>query len=143
VTQKKVLILCTGNSCRSVMAEALINHYFGDTWQAFSAGTHPSHVHPRSIQVLQELGIETGYLKSKGITEFLYMDDLDLVISVCDHAKRNCPIFPKPVKMVHISIADPVLYGKAPEEEVVSSFRACRDDIHARIVERLESLSSG
>ncbi|MDD2228258.1 MAG: arsenate reductase ArsC [Candidatus Cloacimonetes bacterium] len=137
---KKVLVLCTGNSCRSVMAEALINHYLGATWQAYSAGTHPSHVHPRAIQVLQELGIDTAYLKSKGLTEFLNMDDLDLVISVCDQAKKHCAIFPKAVNQVHISIADPVLYTSAPEEEALASFRSCRDDIKTRIVDKLSVL---
>ncbi len=137
---KKVLILCTGNSCRSIMAEALINHFLGDSWQAFSAGVMPSHVHPRSIQVLQELGIDTANLESKGITQFLYMDDLDLVVTVCDHARQTCPVFPKPVKQVHISIEDPVTYTNAPEEEALARFRACRDDIHNRIVRVLDTL---
>jgi arsenate reductase len=137
MTRKKVLILCTGNSCRSIMAEALINHYLKDSWQAYSAGTNPSSVNPRAIQALQELGIDTGYLQSKGITEFLYMDDLDLVITVCDHAKQNCPLFPKAVKQIHISIEDPVLYTNAPDEEALASFRACRDDIKARVVDKL------
>lgn len=139
---KKVLILCTGNSCRSSMAEALINHYLKDTWQAYSAGTNPSSVNPRAIQALQELDIDTSYLKSKGITEFLYMDDLDLVITVCDHAKQTCPLFPKAVKQIHISVEDPVIYTNAPDEEAKSSFRACRDDIKARIVDQLDNLSS-
>jgi len=140
MNMKKVLILCTGNSCRSIMAEALINHYLGKSWQAFSAGVMPSSVNPRSIRVLQELGIETGHLQSKGVTQFLYMDDLDLVVTVCDHAKQTCPLFPKPVKQVHISIEDPVTYTNADDEVAIAKFRECRNDIKRRIVDKLDSL---
>lgn len=137
---KKVLILCTGNSCRSIMAEALINKFHGDNWIAYSAGTHPSSVNHRAIQVLQELNIDTSALSSKGISEFLYMDDLDLVITVCDSALQNCPVFPKAVKQVHISIEDPVLYTFAPDAEALQSFRNCRDSIIAKLVDKLEIL---
>ncbi len=140
---KKILILCTGNSCRSIMAEAQINHYLSDSWQAFSAGTHPSQVHPRALQVLQEKGIDTSYLSSKGIMEFFYMEDIDLVVTVCDHAKANCPIFPRLVKSIHIGIEDPVIYGNATEEEHLAKFRACRDTIKSKIVDRLETEDIG
>ena len=140
---KKVLILCTGNSCRSIMAEAQINHYLKGLWQAYSAGTHPSMVHPRSLQVLQEKGIDTGYLKSKGIMEFFYIDDIDLVITVCDHAKDNCPVFPRLVKSVHIGIDDPVIYAEAPDEEALQKFRECRDEIKSKIVDRLDMTLRG
>jgi arsenate reductase (thioredoxin) len=131
---KKVLILCTGNSCRSIMAEAMINHYLGDKWQAFSAGVSPSRVNPRSIQVLTELGIDTSGLRSKSVTEFLDSDDLDLVITVCDHAKETCPVFFKPVEQVHIGIDDPVLYSSAPEETAQEAFRKCREQIRKLIL---------
>jgi len=90
---KKVLILCTGNSCRSIMAEGLVNHYLGEKWKAFSAGVSPSQVNPIAIKVIQELGIDTSEFRSKSVAEFLSRDDLDLVITVCDNARETCPIF--------------------------------------------------
>lgn len=136
----KVLVLCTGNSCRSIIAEALINHYKGDKWQAFSAGVSPSRVHPRSIKTLSELGIDCSKLRSKGVEEFLDRDDLDLVITVCDHANETCPVFLKPVKRVHIGIADPTATIYRSEEGGDEAFRACRETIKARIVDELDSL---
>lgn len=136
---KKVLILCTGNSCRSIMAEALINHYHSDKYLAFSAGVRHSSVHPTSVQVLQEMGIATEGLYSKGVTEFLYMEDLDLVITVCDNARQTCPSFPKAVKQIHIGIEDPVLGYGASAEAKLESFRNCRDTISATIVNQLDT----
>ncbi len=135
--KRKVLILCTGNSCRSIMAEALINHYLSDSWQAFSAGTHPSVVNPWALRVLREAGIETANLYSKGITEFLYMDDLDLVITLCRHADANCPVFPLPVKRLHIGIDDPVIYYNATAETALAKFRESLQSIKELIVDRL------
>ncbi len=131
---KKVLILCTGNSCRSIMAEAMINHYLGNKWLAYSAGVSPSQVNPRSVQVLTELGIDTTGLRSKSVNEFLDRDDLDLVITVCDHAKETCPVFFKPVEQVHIGIDDPVSYTYAPEETALEAFRRCREQIREFIL---------
>ena len=88
---KKVLVLCTGNSCRSVLAEALINHLLGDRYLAYSAGVAHSSVNPWAIKVLEELGITTTDLRTKNVSEFLHRDDLDLVITVCDHAKKAAP----------------------------------------------------
>lgn len=135
---RKVLIICTGNSCRSIMAEALINHYLKGHWQAFSAGTHPSYVNPRAIQVLQELGIETGYLASKSISEFWHRDDLDLIVTVCDHARENCPVFYKPVPQIHIGFPDPADYNQASDEEALPSFRAVRDKIIEQLISHLQ-----
>jgi arsenate reductase len=139
-TRQKVLVLCTGNSCRSIIAEALINHYKGDKWEAFSAGVSPSRVHPRSIKTLQELGIDCSDLRSKGVTEFLQRDDLDLVVTVCDHARETCPLFLKPVKQVHIGIADPTAHAWHSEEHSDEVFRKCRDTIKRKIVDKLDSL---
>lgn len=138
--KKKVLVLCTGNSCRSIIAEALINHFKGDSWQAFSAGVSPSRVHPRSIKTLQELGIDCSDLRSKGVEEFLARDDLDLVITVCDHAKETCPLFLNPVRQVHIGIADPTAQVYLTENGGDDAFRTCRSSIQRKIVERLDSL---
>lgn len=136
---KKVLIICTGNSCRSIMAEGLVNHYLKDDWQAFSAGTHPSHVHPYAIKALEELGIETGYLRSKSISEFWENEDLDLVITVCDHAQENCPVFYRNIPRIHISFPDPVRYGAWEEEAAMVGFREVRDDISARLLPELKT----
>ncbi len=135
---KKVLIICTGNSCRSIMAEALINHHLSGQWQAFSAGTHPSYVNPRAVQVLQEMGVDTDYLRSKSISEFWHWDDLDMIITVCDHAKENCPVFYKPVPRIHIGFSDPADYNQAPDEEALPKFRAVRDEILERLIPYLQ-----
>jgi len=139
-TRKKVLVLCTGNSCRSIIAEALINHFQGDKWQAFSAGVSPSRVHSRSVKTLQELGIDCSNLRSKGVAEFLERDDLDLVITVCDHARETCPVFFKPVKQVHIGIADPTAHVWLNEDGLDEAFRKCRETIKRKIVDKLDSL---
>lgn len=136
---QKVLILCTGNSCRSILAEALINHELKDSWLAYSAGTEPSRVNPYALKVLQELDVDTSGLRSKSVQEFLEISDLDLVITVCDHAKESCPVFPKPVKRIHISIDDPAPYSDQPEEIALPVFRKTRDEIRERIVGYLAS----
>lgn len=137
---KKVLIICTGNSCRSIIAEAMINHYLKDKWQAFSAGTQPSVVNPRAIQVLEEQSISTVGLRSKSVTEFLRRDDLDLVITVCDNAKESCPIFLKPVKQIHIGIADPAPFPQEPEEIALPRFRKAFKQINNLILEYLKRI---
>jgi len=137
---KKVLILCTGNSCRSIMAEGLVNHYLGEKWKAFSAGVSPSQVNPIAIKVIQELGIDTSEFRSKSVAEFLSRDDLDLVITVCDNARETCPIFLKPVQQVHIGIEDPVSYTDADEEIALAKFRAVRDSIIDKILGYLNKL---
>lgn len=126
---KKVLIICTGNSCRSIMAEALINHYLGDEWQAFSAGTHPSRVHPYAINALQEIGVATEGLCSQSISEYLHRQDIDLVITVCDGARARCPVWPAPAKQIHMSFADPVNYTARSFDEDMRGFRVVRDEI--------------
>lgn len=136
----KVLVLCTGNSCRSIIAEALINHFKGDTWQAWSAGVSPSRVHPRSIKALRELGIDPSSLRSKSVEEFLDRDDLDLVITVCDHAREVCPVFLRPVKQIHIGIADPTAQVWLSEEGSDEAFRKCRETIKRKIVDQLDRL---
>lgn len=137
---KKVLVLCTGNSCRSIMAEALINHYLKDQWQAFSAGVSPSKVNPRAIQVMNEIDIDLSQYRSKSVTEFLQRDDLDLVITVCDHAKESCPVFLKPVKSVHIGFEDPADYNDAEDDIALPIFRRVRDEIKQQLIEYLFSI---
>lgn len=136
--RKKVLIICTGNSCRSIMAEALINHHLGDTWQAFSAGVNPSEVNKRAIEVMAEIGIDITSSYSKSVAEFIQRDDLDLVITVCGDARETCPMFYNPVEQIHIGIEDPAPFTFFPDEEALPKFRQIRDEIKNRIITALE-----
>ncbi len=124
---KTVLILCTGNSCRSQMAEALVNHDLADKARAVSAGTRPQpKVADGAIAALKQIGLATDGLYPKDVEVFLDQD-IDLVITVCDNAKETCPIFPKPVRSIHLPFHD-------PHGEPVESFIAVRDAIRARLV---------
>jgi len=116
------------------MAEFLINHHLGDRWQAFSAGVEPSSPNRYAIGVLKELGISADMARSKSVAEFLQRDDLDLVITVCDHAKENCPVFPKPIPQIHIGIDDPALYSDKPDDIVISIFRQTVNLINEKII---------
>ncbi len=135
---KRVLILCTGNSCRSIMAEALVNEFCKGEWQAFSAGVNPSVVNPRAIEVMKEIGIDISSYRSKSVIEFLQRDDLDLVITVCDHAKESCPVFLKPVKSVHIGFEDPADYNDQPDDIALPVFRRVRDEIRTTLIDYLK-----
>src|SRR5438128_2383143 len=105
--KKRVLILCTGNSARSQMAEALWRQQAGDRWEAFSAGTSPKgFVHPLAIKVMKEKGIDISGQKSKSLEPYREQH-FDLVITVCDNAAKNCPVFPNAKKMLHCPFDDP------------------------------------
>ena len=138
---KRVLILCTGNSCRSQLAEALVNHFLSEHWQAFSAGTRPSgYVHPLALRVLAELGIEHhGQSKS---TDAFRGQAFDVVITVCDDAAENCPVWLGPGQRVHIGFPDPAHAPGSPDEQL-PVFRQVRDAIRARILPYLAQLDSG
>src|SRR5215831_17532539 len=112
--KKRVLFLCTGNSARSQMAEGLLRHEGGDRFEVFSAGTKPSHVRLEAIAVLDEIGIDISGHRSKSVNEFIGQG-FDYVITVCDHAKELCPIFPGKTKHLHWSLEDPADV-KGPEE---------------------------
>ena len=134
---KKVLFLCTGNSCRSQMAEAIINARLGDTWQAFSAGTKPTgSVHPMAIAALSEIGIRhTG--RSKLAEEYRDVE-FDLVVTVCDSAAEECPVWIGKGKRTHHSFPDPAK-AEGTEEEVMNIFRSVRADIEREIVQLLST----
>lgn len=123
----RVLILCTGNSARSQMAEGLWRHEAGDRFEVFSAGTKPSRVRPEAIAVMQELGIDISRHYSKSVEEFTGQE-FDYVVTVCDHANEICPVFPGKTQRLHWSFED-------PSDE--ASFRKIRDRILARIREFL------
>ena len=124
----KILILCTGNSCRSQMAEGFLKK-FDKNLEVFSAGTNPSsQVHPKAIQVMKEVGIDLSENYPKMVDQFLN-ESFDYVITVCDNAKETCPIFfGKVDHQLHIGFEDPA-EAKGTEEEVIFEFRRIRDEI--------------
>ncbi len=128
---KKILVLCTGNSCRSQMAEGLLKS-FDKTLEVQSAGTFPANiVHPRAIAVMKEIGIDISGAYPKSVDTFLDQE-FDYVITVCDHAKETCPVFTGKVKhRVHMGFEDPV-GAVGSEEYVMSEFRRVRDEIRDR-----------
>ncbi len=124
---KRVLILCTGNSCRSQMAEVILNRYLAGQVRAISAGTQPrAQVSAGAIAALALATLPIGGLHPKNV-DTVMNEDIDLVVTVCDDAKEACPVFPRPVKNIHLSFHDP--YG-----EELASFMAVRDDIRKRLV---------
>jgi arsenate reductase len=124
---KTVLILCTGNSCRSQMAEVLVNHDLAGEVRALSAGTQPQpRVADGAIAALRDLGLPTDGLYPKDVDAVLD-ETIDLVVTVCDNAKETCPIFPRPVPSIHLPFHD-------PHGEPLESFIAVRDDIRGRLV---------
>ena len=128
MTKKTVLFLCTGNSCRSQMAEGLVNHLLGDAWQAVSAGTQPSgYIHPLAIAAMAELGIDISQGRSKNAAEFRALP-LDLVITVCDDAAENCPLWLGQGRVVHHAFQDPAK-ANGTEAEKMLVFRRVRDEI--------------
>lgn len=136
MSKKRVLILCTGNSCRSQMAEGLINHDFGDRWEAFSAGTEPSgYVHPLAIKAMAELGIDISDGVSKQADQFRDMD-LDVAITVCDDANEKCPLWLGRGDRVHIGFDDPA-DATGSEAEQMMVFRRVRDEIREQVLDYL------
>lgn len=121
----RVLFVCTGNSCRSQMAEGALRHAGGDRFEAFSAGTHPSSVHPMAVRAMKEIGIDISAHRSKSVEEFL-QQPLDYVTTVCGGAKEVCPFFPGPAHRLHWDLEDPA-QAEGTEEEVFQVFRDIRD----------------
>ena len=124
---KKVLFLCTHNSCRSQMAEGLVNHYLGDRFEAYSAGTEATRVNPLAIKVLAELGIDISKHYSKTLNEF-DGEKFDYVITLCGSANEQCPLFFGGTERVHIGFEDPSR-ATGSEEHVLQEFRRVRDEI--------------
>jgi arsenate reductase (thioredoxin) len=127
----RVLILCTGNSARSQMAEGLLRHDAGDRFEVFSAGTKPTQVRPEAIAVMQELGIDIAGHRSKSVDEFAGQD-FDYVVTVCDNAKASCPTFPGNTKRIHWSLDDPAAV-EGSEEHRLAAFRRVRDELRQRL----------
>lgn len=138
---KKVLFLCSGNSARSQLAEALTNSLRRDRWQAYSAGVQPSAgVHPMAVSALDELGIPAAGLRPKHVEEFKDAD-LDLIVTVCDNAAEECPLWVSDGNVVHVPFADPSKENKGVRQD---AFRKTRDLMRKDLVDRLsELLQSG
>ena len=129
--KQRILFLCTHNSCRSQMAEGLVNHYLGDRFIAFSAGTEATRVNPLAARVLAELGIDISSHRSKTLDEFSG-ESFDYVITLCGDAKEKCPLFFGGVRREHIGFDDPSrLHGAA--DEVLPEYRRVRDEILRRM----------
>ncbi len=129
--KQRVLILCTGNSARSQMAEGLLRHIAGDRFEVVSAGTVASFVRPQAIAVMNEIGIDISNHRSKSLDEFL-ATPFDYVVTVCDNANESCPIFPGPAKRIHWSFDDPAAVSGS-DEAILSEFRRVRDEIQTKL----------
>lgn len=140
--KRRVLFLCTGNSARSQMAEGLVNHFLGDRWEAFSAGTHPTgYVHPLAVQAMAELGIDISGQRSKSVDEFRGQN-FDVVITLCDSAAQECPVWLGPGRAVHMGFPDPAQADGVMADRI-DAFRRVRDGIREKVLRYLETEASG
>ncbi len=128
---KRILVLCTGNSARSQMGEGLFRKEGGAEYEVQSAGTKPSHVRPEAIAVMKEIGIDISDHRSKSVDEFSGQA-FDYVVTVCDNARDNCPVFPAGTARIHWSFEDPAAV-EGGEAERQTAFRRIRDQIHERV----------
>lgn len=132
-TKQRVLVLCTGNSARSQMAEGLLRHLAGDRFEVASAGVAPSHVRPEAINSMKEIGIDISAHRSKSVDEFTGQE-FDFVITVCDNANEQCPVFPGKTKRLHWGFEDPAAV-EGRSEERARVFRRVRDEIKQNLEE--------
>lgn len=131
IFKKGVLFLCTGNSCRSQMAEGFARKILPKNIEIFSAGLEPKSVHPMAVKVMQEMGVDISHQKSKNISE-IPIDKIDLVVTLCGDAAERCPIFPGKVKKIHWALEDPAK-AQGSEEEIFQVFGKVRDKIKSYI----------
>ena len=132
----RVLFVCTGNSCRSIMAEALLRKHGGADFDVHSAGTHPKGLNPRTTRLLAEVGIDAPWARSKSVDEYIGQP-FDYVITVCDNANESCPIFPGNTERIHWSFPDPAAI-EGSETERLAAFRRVRD----ALAEKFRGLST-
>jgi arsenate reductase len=140
----KVLFLCTGNACRSQMAEGWARALLGDRVEPYSAGTAPAPVDPRAIEVMREAGVDLSRHRSKPLDE-VENTAFDWVITVCDRANARCPVFPGAVRRLHVGFDDPprLAAGAAKEDEALAPYRRVRDEIRAFIESLPAQIGSG
>lgn len=139
MTKPKVLFLCTGNSCRSQMAEGWAKHLKADRIEAFSAGTEPHGMNARAVEVMREASVDISGHHSKHVDELANVA-FDYVVTVCDHANETCPIFPGKTRRIHVGFDDPprLAKGTKTEEEALAHYRRVRDEIR-QFIEQIES----
>ena len=132
--KRKVLFLCTSNACRSQMAEGWARHLKADSIEAHSAGIAPGRLDPRAVQVMAEAGVDISAQRPKHVDELAGMA-FDCVVTVCDHAREHCPVFPGRTKMVHAGFDDPphLAAGAANATEALAPYRRVRDEIRALV----------
>ncbi len=135
--KKRVLILCTGNSCRSQMAEGFWRHYAGDRWEVYSAGLIPLGVNPLAARVMAEIGIDISTHTSDPLDRYAG-EPFDLVITVCDNVARQCPVFPGAASQEHWPFDDPARRGVSDAERL-AAFRRVRDEIGRRVRDFVDS----
>jgi arsenate reductase len=129
--KERVLVLCTGNSARSQMAEGLLRDMAGDRFEVHSAGVDPSFVRPEAIAAMREVGIDISNQRSKSVDEFAGQQ-FDYVLTVCDNANQQCPMFPGKSERIHWSIADPASVS-GDDETRLAAFRSVRDELRKRL----------
>ena len=139
--KKKVLFICTGNACRSQIAHGLLKDLSSETFEVFSAGSHPSKVHATSIAVMKEIGIDISKHTSDHIEDYINKN-IDIVITVCDSANNTCPTFPGDVKRIHWSIDDP-FRGWNFDLNQLSNFRQTREEIKSRLLKFIQEYEIG
>lgn len=132
VSRKRVLIVCTGNSARSQITEGLLRHEAGDQYEVFSAGTHPAQVRREAVSAMRDIGIDISEQRSKPLSEF-EGHRFDYVITVCDKAREECPVFPGESQRLHWPFQDPATFTETGEARL-DAFRKLRDRIHARVM---------
>jgi len=131
VLQKGILFLCTGNSCRSQMAEGFAKKMLPKNMEIFSAGMEPKSVHLMAVKVMQEIGVDISHQKSKNISE-IPLDKINIVITLCGDSAERCPIFPGKVKKIHWELEDPAK-AQGSQEEIIKIFQKVRDKIRSHI----------
>ena len=135
--KEKIIFICSGNACRSQIAEGLMRNLANDKFEVYSAGAHPTKVHPAAITVMNEVGIDISFHTSDPISLFIN-ESIDMVVTVCDNAKKACPVFPGKAERIHWSIEDPFQrWGSDPGDLV--NFRRTREDLNARIKNLIKS----
>ena len=139
--KQKILFLCTGNSCRSQMAEGWARHLKGDMLEPYSAGTEASSLDPLAVKAMAEAGVDISGQRSKHLNE-LAKNEFDYVVTICAHAQENCPVFPGKAKMIHREFDDPPKLAKdtKSEEEALTHYRRIRDEIRSFIEELTQAL---
>ena len=139
--KKKVLFICTGNACRSQIAHGLLNDLASSQFEVFSAGSHPSQVHPISVAVMEEIGIDISKHSSDHVDDYLDKN-IDIVITVCDNANNVCPTFPGDVNRIHWSIKDPFKNWNFDLNQL-SNFRQTREEIKSRLLKFIQEYEIG